>query len=52
MRSTEVGTDPGLGSTVSMISSRDLALSIAATMFLKMSAALSSGQSCRIILNR
>ena len=52
MRSTETGTDPGAGLTGSMMSSLEFALSIAATMFLRMLAASSSGQSCRIILRR
>ena len=52
MRSTETGTDPGIGSTVSMINSRDFILSIAATMLLRIFAASLSGQSCRIILRR
>ena len=52
MRSSETGTDPGIGSTVSMMSSREVGFSIAATMFLRTLVASPSGQSCRIILRR
>lgn len=52
MRSTEFGTDPECGKTVSIIRRRVFPFSIAGTMFLRIWTASLSGQSCKIIRRR